>query len=110
MADVSEGQIRKAVAQATADVLAEARGYERELFKISDLRPQLDEFAGGKLDPGAAWTISYKTSAAVGVEQLGELGAGGAVAWTISYKTAANIGIEEPEFAEQPVARRSPRV
>lgn len=104
MADVSEAQIRKAVERATAEVFNEAKGFDAEAFKVSDLRAQLDGFAGGKLGDEVAWTISYSTSSVVAEDPLGSLGE---AAWTISYSTSSIVVDKAEEVARTAAVRRA---
>jgi hypothetical protein len=98
MAD--EKQIREVVARVTAELANESQGYERELFKVGDLKAHLSDFrtfGGGD----AAWTISYKTAAITSVEGVDLVGPGGDAAWTISYKTSAAGDVVEEQVAKR---------
>lgn len=87
MAELTRKQLDEVVARVTEEVANEVRTYEREMFRVGDLRSYLTELvdAGG----GSAWKITYDTSSGViqGLSQVARLG--GDPAWKITYDTSS---------------------
>ena len=94
MADDRSELVSQVTERVMKEMLEQETAFEKA-YGVGDLKAHL---AGLGKGIETAWEISYKTSSALAVEQLGDIGKGprnSQIAWEISYKTSMAPNIEQ---------------